>query len=221
MADQGISVAVDVVVFAVPDGKFSALLVKMRRPPYEGRWALPGGLIGGYETVEQAAGRQLEEQTGLEDVYVEQVSTFSEPRRDPNGRCVSVAHMALVPAAQATLRSGEKYAGVAFFAVAELPRLPYDQDKIVAAAVERLRAKLEYTNVAYSLLPERFTLAELQAVYEAILGRPLDTRNFRKRMLDLQVVRETDDLRRGGAHRPARLYRFAVRKPTMIGRALT
>ncbi len=212
--------AVDVVVLTVTDGVFSVMLVKLRRPPFEGVWGLPGGLIGDDETVEGAAARELAEKTGLHDVHIEQLYTFSRPDRDPNGRCLSVAHMALVPAQEAALRATEKYAGVAFFAVDELPRLAYDHKLIVAYAADRLRAKLEYTNVAYSLLPERFTLGELQGVYESVLGQKLDTRNFRKRVLELGVVVETSDVKRGVAHRPARLYRFASRKPTMIQRTL-
>jgi 8-oxo-dGTP diphosphatase len=213
-----VNVAVDVVVLALPDGVFSVLLVKLRRPPFEGVWGLPGGIIGAGETVEVAAERELSEKTGLtsNEVHIEQLYTFSAPDRDPNGRCVSVAHLGLVCAPLAQLRATEKYAGVAWVPLSKLPRLAYDHKLIVSVAVERLRAKLQYSNVAYSLLPERFPLAALQGAYEAVLGKSLDTRNFRKRMIDLGVVVETREIERGKAHRPARLYRFASRRPTLV-----
>jgi 8-oxo-dGTP diphosphatase len=216
--EQEIGVAVDVNVFTVEHDQLAVLLVKVRRPPFEGRWALPGGLIGQEETVEAAAARELEEKTGLRDVYLEQLYTFSDPARDPNGRCISVAHLALVPAAQAQLTATTKYAGVGFFPVSEgeLPPLAFDHAKIIAVATERLRSKLEYTNVAYSLLPETFTLSELQSTYEVVLGRPLDPRNFRKRIQELNLVVPTGELRRGGAFRPAQLYRFTSREPTVL-----
>jgi 8-oxo-dGTP diphosphatase len=212
---QAIGVAVDVTVFTVERDQLAVLLVKLRKAPFEGAWALPGGLIGQEETVEAAAVRELAEKTGLRDVYLEQLYTFSDPERDPNGRCISVAHLALVPAEQAQLSATTKYAGVGFFPVAELPPLAYDHPRILTYALERLRAKLQYTNVAYSLLPESFTLSELQRVYEIVLGRPLDTRNFRKRILDLELVEPTEGLRRG-PFRPAQLYRFTTREPTIL-----
>jgi 8-oxo-dGTP diphosphatase len=216
-----IGVAVDVAVLSIVDGRLSVLLVKMRRSPFEGRWALPGGLIRADETVEAAARRELEEKTGLADVWIEQLYTFSAPRRDPNGRCVSVGFLALIPSARARLEATSKYAGVGFFRVDELPALAFDHATIVAAAVDRLRAKLEYTNAAYSLLPDTFALSELQAVYETVLGTPLDPRNFRKRVLELGLVRETGGVRRTGAHRPARLFRFVARRPEQVRPLLT
>jgi 8-oxo-dGTP diphosphatase len=220
-AHPPIGVAVDVAVLSIVDGRLSVLLVKMRRPPFEGRWALPGGLIRLDETVETAALRELEEKTGLAEVWIEQLYTFSDPRRDPNGRCVSVGFLALIPSARARLEATTKYAGVGFFPVDELPSLAFDHAAIVAAAVDRLRAKLEYTNAAYSLLPEAFSLSDLQRAYEIVLGTTLDPRNFRKRVLELGLVKQTGGLRRSGAHRPARLYRFAARRPEQVRPLLT
>jgi 8-oxo-dGTP diphosphatase len=213
-------VAVDVAVLSLEGDRLSVLLVKLKRAPFEGRWGLPGGLIGAHETVEAAAARELEEKTGLRDVVLQQVQTFSAPDRDPNGRCVSVAFLALVPAEQARLTATSKYAGVGFFATDELPPLPYDHADIVAAAVARLRALVEYTNVAWSLLPRELTLGALQRAHEAILGRALDPRNFRKRVLESDLLVPTGTSLRGGAHRPARLYRFKHRKTVMIGRGM-
>ena len=208
----------DVAVLSLEGDRLAVLLVKLKRAPFEGRWGLPGGLIGVRETVEQAAARELEEKTGLRDVVLEQVRCFSAPERDPNGRCVSVAFLALVPAEQARLTTTSKYAGVGFFATDDLPELPYDHADIVAAAVTRLRTMMEYSNVAWSLFPRELTLGALQRAHEVILGRELDPRNFRKRVLESDLLVPTGQTQRGGAHRPARLYRFRHRKTVMIGR---
>jgi 8-oxo-dGTP diphosphatase len=211
-----IGVAVDVVVFTVEGGRLCVLLIQVKRPPYEGRWALPGGLIGARETLDTAAARELSEKTGLADVYVEQLYTFAAPKRDPARRVVAVAYLALVPSEGVHLRTPEKYAGIGWFPVAKLPALAFDHADMVRYAVQRLRYKLAYTNVAYSLLPGEFTLGELQRVYEAILDRALDPRNFRKRILALRLLAPTGKERRGAAHRPALLYRFTSREPRII-----
>jgi 8-oxo-dGTP diphosphatase len=208
-------VAVDVAVFTVREARLEVALIKMKRAPFEGRWALPGGRIGPRESVEDAAVRELAEKTSIKDVYLEQLYTFSDPDRDPGGRCVSVAHMALLPAT-AELVTTEKYAAIGWFAADRPPPLAFDHKRILTYAVKRLRAKLAYTNVAYSLLEPTFTLAELQCVYEAILGHALDTRNFQRKLHAINLVEETGQRRTGFAHRPARLYRFAVRRPMEI-----
>jgi 8-oxo-dGTP diphosphatase len=219
-ARASVGVAVDVAVLSLPDDRLSVLLVKLKRPPYEGRWGLPGGLIGARETVEQAAARELAEETGLIDFALEQVRTFSAPDRDPAGRCVSVAFLACVPAEQARLQTTGKYAGVGWFPVDDLGAarpLPFDHADIVAAAVARLRELCAYTNVTWSLMPRELTLGALMRAHEAIAGRALDPRNFRKRVLEADMLVETGGVR-GGKHRPARLYRFRQRKTVMIGR---
>jgi 8-oxo-dGTP diphosphatase len=214
--EQEVRIAVDVVVFTVAGEQLSVLLIRMKRAPFEGRWALPGGLIGDDETCEQAAVRELREKTGVRDVFLEQLYTFSEPKRDPAGRVVSVAYLVLVPSEGLELRTPEKYAGIGWFPVTRLPPLAFDHAEMVRYALTRLRYKLEYTNAAYSLLSETFTLSELQRTYEIILGRRLDPRNFRKRILSLGLVERTGRERRGVAHRPAQLYRFLSRRPRII-----
>jgi 8-oxo-dGTP diphosphatase len=220
-----IGVAVDVAVLALDGERLSVLLVKLKRAPYEGRWGLPGGRIGARETVEEAAARELAGKTGLSEVWLEQLKTFSAPDRDPGERCVSVAFLALVPAEQARLSATSKYGGIAFFPADEPHELPFDHDEIVAAAVERLRELVTYSNVAWSLFPREFGLGDLQRGYEAILGHSLDPRNFRKRLVDQEIVVPTAEVRRGGAHRPARLYRFAKRRTVfehlIVGRTRT
>ena len=210
-----LGVAVDVAVFTVRASRLEVALIRMKRAPFEGKCALPGGRIQTEETVEDAAQRELTDKTGLADVYLEQLYTFSEPDRDPQGRCVSVAHLALVPAT-AALRTNDKYAGIDWFAADRPPSLAFDHKAMLAYAVKRLRAKLEYTNVAYSLLAPTFTLGELQRVYEAILGQPLDPRNFQRRIQAVGLVLQTGEMRTGQANRPARLFRFAVRRPVEI-----
>jgi 8-oxo-dGTP diphosphatase len=208
-------VAVDVAVFTVLEAQLQLLLLRMKRAPYEGKWALPGGRIGMDEPVEEAAVRELEEKTGVAEVFLEQLYTFSDPERDPGGRCISVAHLALIPPT-AQLRTTDKYSGIGWFPVERLPPLAFDHRSIAGAAVRRLRAKLEYTNVAYSLLPPQFTLGELQRLYQAILGKQLDSRNFQRRIQEIGLVEATGRMRTGEAHRPARLFRFTVRKPMEI-----
>lgn len=210
-----VGVAVDVAVFTVREGRLDVLLLRMTRPPFEGKWCLPGGRIRFDETVEAAAQRELVEKTGLSGLWLEQLYTFSDPERDPQARCVSVAHLALVPP-DVSLRTDDKYSAIGWFSAERPPPLAFDHRAILAYAVKRLRAKLEYTNIAYALLPERFTLGELQRAYEAILGRELDTRNFQRKVRAIDLVEETGELRTGQAHRPGRLYRFRVRHPMEI-----
>jgi 8-oxo-dGTP diphosphatase len=201
-------VAVDLAVFTVQERRLDLLLIQMRRAPFAGKWALPGGRIRGDETVEQAAVRELREKTGLDDVYLEQLYTFSDPERDPDARCISVAHLALIPPT-ARLRTTDKYSGIGWFPLTRLPRLAFDHDVISFEATRRLRAKLEYTDIAKNLLPATFTLGELQRMYEAIEGRPLDARNFQRRVQVTELVKDTGRVRRGQAYRPARLFKFA------------
>jgi 8-oxo-dGTP diphosphatase len=205
---NNMGVAVDLAVFTVQDQHLDLLLIQMTRAPFVGKWALPGGRIRGDETVEQAAVRELREKTQLTDVYLEQLYTFSDPRRDPDARCISVGHIALIPPA-ARLRTTDTYSGIGWFPVHRLPELAFDHQIISFEAIERLRAKIGYTNLAKNLLPPTFTLGELQRLYEAILGEPLDARNFQRRVVVTGLVRDTGRMRRGQAYRPARLFRFA------------
>jgi 8-oxo-dGTP diphosphatase len=206
--------AVDVVVFTIDDGELKALLIQLREGPFAGRWAFPGGLIGLAESPQAAATRELREKTGVTNVYLEQLYTFGDPRRDPTSRVVSIAYFALVPHRGRFLRPTSKYAGIGWFPVGRLPPLAYDHRRIARTALERLRAKLAYTNIVYSLLPRVFTLGEQQQVYEIILGRRLDRRNFRRKLLGLALLRRVPGVRRG-AHRPAALYTFRHRRPVV------
>ena len=215
-AAQQVKIAVDNCIFTVLEDRLHLLLIQMTKVPYTGMWALPGGLIQEAESLDAAAGRILYEETGVADVYLEQLYTFGQPDRDPAGRVISVAYFALIHAAGITLRTQLKYADVRWWPCATLPPLAYDHNAVAAYARQRLEWKLAYTNVAWSLLPRRFALTELQKVYEAVLGRPLDKRNFRKKILALGLVEPVGETAMRGAHRPAMLYRFTSREPKLI-----
>jgi 8-oxo-dGTP diphosphatase len=203
-------VAVDVVIFTIDQGELKALLVLAKNGSFAGRWAFPGGMVPIGEAPEAAAIRELRAQTGIADVYLEQLRTFGDPGRDPQAHVVAIAYFALAPSNVEMTRSNGKYADVQWAVVGSLPRLAYDHNRIADDALARLRTKLAYTNVAFSLLPEAFTLGELQEVYEISLDRKLDRRNFRKKVLALGLVRALGRQRRG-PHRPAHLYRFRRR----------
>ena len=204
-------VTVDVVIFTILDNALSVLLIRRGVAPNKDDWAIPGGFVRDDESLDAAARRELHEETGVSDVYLEQLYTFGEPKRDPRGRIATVAYYALIASDRAPLRGGTDAAEARWWPVAELPkRLAFDHAAILEYAVQRLRAKIEYTTVGFQLLPSEFTLSELQAVYEAIMGRPLDKRNFRKRVEQLDVVVALDRWRTGPT-RPARLYAFQAR----------
>src|ERR1700757_4397334 len=202
---------VDIVIFTIEQGALKVLLVKRGIEPFAGQYAIPGGFVLENESLDQAAMRELREETGVAEVYLEQLYSFGDPRRDPRGRVVPVAYYALIPAEHSQLRAGSDAAAAAWFAVDAVPDLAFDHAKILAYAVERLRNKLEYTTVGFQLLPEKFSLSELQEVYEAILGKKLDKRNFRRKLALLKILKPTREYRSDG-RRPARLYRFVAAK---------
>jgi 8-oxo-dGTP diphosphatase len=201
-------VTVDIVIFTIQDGVLKVLLVKRRIPPFIGQFALPGGFVHEDEDLDQAALRELQEETGVSDVYLEQLYSFGEPDRDPRGRIITVAYFALI-SADRKLQAGGDIAEARWYSTDHLPPLAFDHATILNYAMERLRNKLEYTTVGFQLLPEKFTLTELQEVYEAILGKKLDKRNFRRKMSILKILKPLPEYRRGG-QRPAQLYRFVA-----------
>ncbi|GMV84916.1 MAG: DNA mismatch repair protein MutT [Dehalococcoidia bacterium] len=206
-------VAVVVVIFTVRQGSLSVLLIERAADPCAGEWALPGGLLLPGESLDEAARRKLEDETGVSDVFLEQLFTFDhlgEGRAD-----IVVAYFALVDLARTRLRKDSEWRP-AWHPVHPLPHLAFDNEKVISYAEERLRSKLEYTNVVYSLLPERFTLTRMQHVYEAIVGERLDKRNFRRRVVGLGIVKETGEFEKVGAHRPAMLYEFTSREPMVF-----
>jgi 8-oxo-dGTP diphosphatase len=202
---------VDIVIFTIEQGALKVLLVKRGIEPFTGQYAIPGGFVLENESLDQAAMRELREETGVAEVYLEQLYSFGDPKRDPRGRVITVAYYALISAEHSQLRAGSDAAAAAWFAVDAVPDLAFDHPKILEYAVERLRNKLEYTTVGFQLLPEKFSLSELQEVYEAILGKKLDKRNFRRKLALLKILKPTAEYRRDG-RKPARLYRFVAAK---------
>lgn len=201
------SVTVDLAIFTVLHRALHVLLVKRRQAPFAGMWALPGGFVHMDESLEDAARRELREESGVEDVYLEQLYTFGDPGRDPRTRVITVAHFALVRAEHQRLRAATDAAAVNWFPAYDPPALAFDHRQILDYAITRLRYKLEYTALAFELLPEEFTLTELQETYEHVLNEQLDKRNFRRKVQQANVLEETGR-RRVGEHRPARLFRF-------------
>ncbi|MBI5613205.1 MAG: NUDIX hydrolase [Gammaproteobacteria bacterium] len=201
------AVSTDMVIFTIRDQRLTLLLVPRSNGGARGKWALPGGAVRQDEDPDDSARRLLREETGA-DVYLEQLYTFGRPGRDPREHAISVAYYALIPSTKLELKGEVDGTGVGWFAFDDLPALAFDHAEIVAFAQQRLAAKLDYSTIALQFMPEKFTLSELQGVYETILRAPLDKRNFRKRVLALDSIEETNEERRDGAHRPARLYRL-------------
>jgi 8-oxo-dGTP diphosphatase len=201
-------VTVDLVIFSIIEDDLKVLLIRRAEEPYKSSWALPGGFVEINESLEQAAARELEEEVGVQDVYLEQLYTFGDVGRDPRGRVISIAYFALVDAERQRIVAASDAAAAEWRSVFAPPELAFDHRKVLDYAVWRLRTKLEWTTVGYELLPHKFTLSELQRVYEIILQRPVDKRNFRKRILAQGEIRELNLTRADGAHRPARLYSF-------------
>lgn len=200
------ALTVDCVVFGVEDDQLKVLLIERALPPFAGHWALPGGFVRMMETTDEAARRELSEETGLSNVFLEQLYTFSRVDRDPRERIVSVAHYALVRSS--VVQAGSDASEARWFDVRELPQLAFDHGDIVEVALERLRAKVRYQPIGFELLPGKFTLGQLQRLYECILGRELDKRNFRRAFLRMSILEELDELQDGVSHRPSRYYRF-------------
>lgn len=202
------SVTVDVVIFTLREQDLQVLLICRKHAPFAGFWAIPGGFVNVDESLETAALRELEEETGVRNVYIEQLYTFGDPGRDPRTRVITVTYFALVPeTALGPLRAGEDAAAAQWWSMYNLPQLAFDHAEILNYALTRLRYKLEYSAVGFELLPDRFTLSELQSAYEVILGDQLDRGNFRKKIRKADVVEATREYRNTGG-RPARLYRF-------------
>jgi len=202
------AVSVDAVVFAMVESVMKVLLIRREHDPFAGSWALPGGFVDENECLETAARRELAEETSLTNIFLEQLYSFGDPGRDPRGRTVTVAYMALIPEDEITqVAHGDNAADAQWLPVDQLPKLAFDHDKIIRFALERLKGKVRYTTVAFHLLGEEFTFGQLRCVYETIWQRDLDRRNFRKWIHNLDIIEETGRQRCNG-YRPAQLYRL-------------
>jgi 8-oxo-dGTP diphosphatase len=206
------ALTVDCVVFGLDADELEVLLIRRGLEPFAGRWALPGGFVHVDETIDDAARRELQEETGLEHIYLEQLYTFGALDRDPRERVVTVAYYALVKLSEHSVRATTDAADAAWFAITDMPELAFDHAEIFELALDRLRNKLRYQPVGFELLPKKFTLTQLQRMYEVILERPLDKRNFRKKILAMDLLVELDEVQKDVAHRAARLYKFDDRR---------
>ncbi|MBC7764791.1 NUDIX hydrolase [Microbacteriaceae bacterium] len=213
------TLTVDAVVFQLNGNELEVLLTKRAVDPFKGEWALPGGYNATGQTTLEALASVVKRKAGLDVdsqlAYIEQLYTFDTVARDPRGHAVSVTYLGC--GRDIELLNGEQEA--TFFAVDRLPRLAYDHEAIIKYARERLIAKLSYTNAVSGLLPQKFTLSRLQSAYEAVVGQLLDKRNFRKKFLNLNLIHETPDLWREGAHRPAKLYAFNSQTLEVLSRS--
>ena len=206
------ALTVDGVVFGFDGGELKVLLIQRGLEPFKGKWALPGGFVRVDETLDDAARRELVEETGLANVFLEQLYTFGTVKRDPRERVVSVAYYALVKLSDHKAKAATDAAEAKWFPVSQLPKLSFDHADIVALALTRLQGKVRYQPIGFELLPPKFTLSDLQHLYEAILGAELDKRNFRKKVLGFGLLVPLNETQMAGRHRPAQLFRFDADK---------
>lgn len=203
-------ITTDVVIFTIKDNKLQVLLVKRANEPFKGRWAIPGGFIRLSENLDNAALRILKEKTNVDNIYLEQLYTFGDPLRYPSSRVITCAYFALIRSDDIKL-SSDKSQGITevqWHEVYNLPTLAFDHKEIIEYSIKRMRERLEFCPIAFQLLPEKFTLTELQKSYELILDMKLDKRNFRKKVLTGCVLKELNEYTKIGSKRPARLYSF-------------
>ena len=200
------SVTVDIILFTIKKDDLKALLVQRKIEPFKNMWAIPGGFVRINETLEEAAKRELSEETNVRNVYLEQLYSFGDLNRDPRTRVITITYFALVNYERFKLKANTDVKDVKWFSIHDLPELAFDHKKILNYALKRIRWKLEYTTVAFSLLPEKFTLTQLQKIYEIIFDKKLDKRNFRKKIKALELVKETSEFQEDVTHRPAKLY---------------
>jgi 8-oxo-dGTP diphosphatase len=202
------AVTVDCVVFGLDDGNLKVLLIQRDLEPFAGAWALPGGFVKLEESLDQAALRELSEETGVSELYLEQLYTFGEPNRDPRERVITVAYFAIVNLFDHKVKADTDARSAAWFPVDELPELAFDHHAILDAALSRLQAKIRYQPVGFEFLPNKFTLTQVQRLYETILCEELDKRNFRKKILSTGLLVPLNEVEIDVAHRAAQLYRF-------------
>lgn len=207
--EQQIKVTVDAVVFGYdPEPKISVLLIKRKYPPFEGCWAIPGGFVLNHESLEEAVERELKEETGVFINYMEQLYTFGAVDRDPRERIISVAYYGLIRPDGFQLQADTDAEDARWFDINKLPDLAFDHDRILKAAIQRLRGKITYEPVGFELLDRKFPFSDLEKLYTTLLGREIDRRNFRKKIKSFGILDELDEKRSIGAGRPASLFQF-------------
>jgi 8-oxo-dGTP diphosphatase len=204
-------VTTDAVVFTVLNRELKILLIVRKYPPFQGKFAIPGGFVKPQESLKQGVERELEEETGVKGIFLDQIGAYGDVKRDPRGRVITVAFMALIDGDKVKLNASTDAELAKWHPANDLPELAFDHDRIIVDALAKLRHDIENTSVAFQIMPEKFTLTELQTTYEAVLGKTLDKRNFRKKMRELNVLKELSETKMLGAHRPARLYSFKAK----------
>ena len=200
------AVTTDCVIFGFDGSELQVLLIERGIEPFKGKWAFPGGFLNMDETAGEGAMRELKEETGLENAYIEQFNTYSEPGRDPRERVITIAHYALVRIQE--VKGGDDAAKAQWFPIDEVPQLAFDHDKILRDAMRKLRERIHFEPIGFELLPEKFTMRELQILYESILGVKFDRRNFAKKMMHYELLNQLDETVRPTAKRDALLYSF-------------
>ena len=208
MTKQSIKLSVDAVVFGYEEGHISVLLIKRKYEPFKGEWAIPGGFVLNDESLEEAVERELHEETGVKINYLEQLYTFGNPKRDPRDRVVSVAYFGLVRPNAFNIFASTDAEQVQWFNINELPTLAFDHKDILKAAIDRLQGKITYEPIGFELLDQKFPFSDLEKLYTTLLGRDVDRRNFRKKIISLNVLDELDEKVSKGSGRPANLFQF-------------
>lgn len=207
------ALTVDCIVFGLDaQQELKVMLIQRDIPPFQGQWAIPGGFVRMEENLEEAALRELREETGIQNVFLEQLYTFGNLDRDPRDRTVTIAYYALINLFEQKINATTDAQDASWFALSKIPNLAFDHNQILQTAIARLRSKIRYEPIGFELLPSKFSLSQLQKLYETVLDRPLDKRNFRKKILAMDLLIDTDELEQGVAHRAAKLYRFDENK---------
>jgi 8-oxo-dGTP diphosphatase len=208
MSKQSIKLSVDAVVFGYEEGKTSVLLIKRKYEPFKNKWAIPGGFVLNNESLEEAVQRELQEETGVKINYLEQLYTFGKPHRDPRGRVVSIAYFGLVRPNAFKIFASTDASEVEWFDINKLPKLSFDHKEILEIAIKRLQGKITYEPIGFELLEKKFPFSDLEKLYTTLLGREIDRRNFRKKIVGLNILDELDEKVSKGSGRPANLFQF-------------
>lgn len=199
------SVTADIVIYTIQNDELKILLVKRGIEPFKDKWAIPGGFVRIHESLENAAKRELEEETGVKDVYLEQLYSFGDPKRDPRGRVITIAYMALINSEKIKIKAATDASEVQWFSIKKIHSLAFDHKKILDYSLKRLKWKFEYTTVAFSLLPKKFAISQIQKIYEIVFNKQFDKRNFAKKILSLDILKE-EEIKKDVSHRPPMLY---------------